>query len=116
MDNYENKRKAHRFSCLVPVDGKDGSAFAGTRTVDISRSGIGFLSAVPVPLHERVAIELALKADTDPVLVVGEVRWVHKDAHSNQYRIGLTFSDIIDGSQDFLDESFSNRIAKHETV
>ena len=112
MENYENKRKTQRFDCLVPVEGRDGSSFANTRTVDISRDGIGFLSAKPVPLNERIAIELALKPDTDPVLVVGEVKWVRKVSGTNHYRIGLTFSDVIDGSKDFLDTSLSSRFIK----
>ena len=116
MNTCENKRKAPRFDCYVPVDGKQGSVFASTKTVDISRDGIGFLSNHAVPLKERIAIELALKPDSEPVLVIGEVKWVRKVADSDQYRIGLTFSDIIDGSKDFLDESLSNRFPKREKL
>lgn len=112
MNDLVNKRKSPRFDCYVPVDGKQGSIFSSTRTVDISRDGIGFLSNHPVPLNERIAIELALKPDAEPVLVIGQVKWVRKVSDSDQYRIGLTFSDIIDGSKDFLDESLSNRFPK----
>ncbi|MBF0387928.1 MAG: PilZ domain-containing protein [Candidatus Omnitrophica bacterium] len=112
MNELANKRKSPRFDCYVPVDGKQGSAFASTKTVDISREGIGFLSSHPVAINERVAIELALKPDSEPVLVIGEVKWVRKVSDSDQYRIGLTFSDIIEGSRDLLDESLSNRFAK----
>ncbi len=111
MTAAENKRKAPRFDCLVPVEGQKASVFSSTRTVDISRDGIGFISNHPVPLKERVAIELVLKPDTDPVLVVGEVMWVRRIGETDQYRIGLNFADIIDGSRDILDENLSNRFA-----
>ncbi|MBF0593457.1 MAG: PilZ domain-containing protein [Candidatus Omnitrophica bacterium] len=114
INSCENKRKAPRFDCYVPVDGKEGAVFSNTKTVDISRDGIGFLSNHSVPLNERIAIELALKPDTEPVLVIGQVKWVRKVADSNQYRIGLTFSDIIDGSKDFLDESLSKRFPSRD--
>ncbi|MEI6438363.1 MAG: PilZ domain-containing protein [Candidatus Omnitrophota bacterium] len=114
MNDLSNKRKSPRFDCYVPVDGKQGSAFSSTKTVDISRDGIGFLSNHPVPLNERIAIELALKPDTEPVLVIGQVKWVRKVSDSDQYRIGLTFSDIIDGSKDFLNDSLSRRVSKRD--
>jgi c-di-GMP-binding flagellar brake protein YcgR len=114
MENQSNKRKAPRFNCLVPVDGKDASRFARTKTVDISPTGIGFISDHPVPLNEKIAIELALRADADPVLVIGEVKWVRKMTDSERYRIGLTFSDIIEGSAEELDGSLRNRFVNQD--
>ncbi|NLE64321.1 MAG: PilZ domain-containing protein [Elusimicrobia bacterium] len=113
METWADKRKSRRFNCLVPVDGKDGAVFATSRTVDISRDGIGFISNRSVPLHEKIAIELALKPDSEPVLVIGEVKWVRKIADGDQYRIGLTFSDIIDGTKDELDDSLKHRFIAH---
>ncbi|MBF0618775.1 MAG: PilZ domain-containing protein [Candidatus Omnitrophica bacterium] len=112
----ENKRQSKRFDCYVPVDGKDGSAFSRAKTVDISRDGIGFLSDHAIPLNEKVAIELALKPDSEPVLVIGQVKWVRKLSDSDQYRVGLTFSDIIDGSRDDLDSTLSTRFLSREVV
>jgi c-di-GMP-binding flagellar brake protein YcgR len=116
MDNSDDKRKSKRFNCLVPVDGKEGSSFAKTKTVDISRDGIGFLSDHSIPLHEKIAIELALNAESEPVLVIGEVKWVRKISDADQYRIGLTFSDIIDGNRDELDSTLSTRFVSREAV
>ena len=116
MNNPEDKRKSRRFNCLVPVDGKEGSVFAKTKTVDISRDGIGFISNHSIPLHEKIAIELALRSEADPVLVIGEVKWVRKLSDSDQYRIGLTFSDIIDGSRDELESTLNNRFSVREAM
>ena len=114
MENLANKRKSARFDCDVPVDGKEGAVFASTKTVDISRDGIGFLSNHAIPLNEKVAIELALKPDTEPVLVIGEVKWVRKISDTDQYRIGLTFADVIDGSRDDIDSTLNNRFLHRE--
>jgi hypothetical protein len=114
MEKTANKRKFARFDCYVPVDGKEGAAFSSTKTVDISRDGIGFLSNHAIPLNERVAIELVLKPDTEPVLVIGEVKWVRKISDTDQYRIGLTFADVIDGSRDDIDSTLNNRFLHRE--
>ena len=116
MSNIEDKRKSPRVDCSVPVDGRQGAVFSNTATVDISRDGIGFISNHAVPLNERIAIELALKPDTDPVLVIGQVKWVTKVADSNKFRIGLTFSDIIDGSKEALNKSLPKRMASNDRV
>jgi c-di-GMP-binding flagellar brake protein YcgR len=116
MENLINKRRSKRFDCYVPVGGKEGAAFSSTKTIDISRDGIGFLSNHAIPVNERVAIELVLKPDTDPVLVIGEVKWVRKVLDTDQYRVGLTFADIIDGSQDDLDKLLNKGFLHREMI
>jgi len=116
MEDYINKRKTPRFDCDVPVDCKDGGMFEAAKTVDISRDGIGFLSDRAVPLNERVAIELVLKPDTEPVLVIGEVKWVRKIPRSSNYRIGLNFADVIEGSRNDIDQTLSLRFLNRELV
>ena len=114
MEKENNKRQSARFDCLVPVDGKEGAVFSSTKTIDISRDGIGFLSDHAIPLNERVAIELALKPDAAPVLVIGEVKWVRQIADTARYRIGLSFADIIEGSQEDLDQTLNTRFLHQE--
>ncbi len=114
MENLDNKRKSRRFDCYVPVDGKEGEGFACTKTVDISRDGIGFVSQHAAKLHEKVAIELLLKPDAEPVLVVGEVKWVSRIPDTDQYRVGLTFADVIDGSQEEIDSVLNTRFLHKE--
>ena len=107
MKSAANKRSELRQNCFVPVEGKEGSAFDETCTVDISRHGIGFVSPFPHEVNERVAIEIQLKPDTEPVLVLGVVKWVRKLSDSEQYRIGLNFQEILSGSQTRLNSYFS---------
>jgi c-di-GMP-binding flagellar brake protein YcgR len=115
MKTAANKRTEERYNCFVPVEGKNGSEFDETKTVDISRHGIGFLSAHAIPLNQKIAVEISLKPNTEPVLVVGVVKWVRKIEDSDQYRIGMTFSEIISGSSTRLDKYFSsNRLEEQK--
>ena len=106
MKNAANKRTEARQGCFVPVEGKQGSVFDDTKTIDISRHGIGFVSSHPHEINEKVAIEIQLKPDTEPVLVLGVVKWVRKISDSDQYRIGLNFKEFLSGSETKLSKHF----------
>ncbi len=108
MKSAKDNRSEARYGCYVPVEGKSGSEFDDTKTIDISRHGIGFISSHPIPLNQKIAIELALKPNTEPVLVIGVVKWVKKLEDGEQYRVGMTFAEIISGSPTRLDKHFSN--------
>ena len=101
----KNKRKTARVSCLVPVDGREGSPFDQARTIDISKTGIGFISQKKIPLNKKIAIELDL-SEEESVFVVGKVKWVHPIARTQTYRIGLSFTDIANGNQSRLSKYF----------
>ena len=101
-----NQRKNERFHCLVPVEGKQGGLFDRTQTVNISKGGLGFISERKIPLHKQIAIELDLKEEGDPVLVLGKVRWVRSITQTSLYRIGLSFENFFQGSQLQLKQHF----------
>lgn len=102
-----NNRTETRNNCFVPVEGKSDSSFGQTQTVDISRHGIGFISPHSHNYNEKIAIEIQLKPNTDPVLAIGIVKWVHKAPDSEQYRIGMNYDEIISGSRKRLDRYFA---------
>ena len=104
-----NQRSEARYNCFVPVEGKNGSEFDRTQTVDISRHGIGFLSPQTVGINQKIALEIVLRPNTEPVMVIGVVKWVRKLADSEQYRVGMVFSDVISGSPTRLDKYFSSK-------
>ena len=89
----ENKRKSTRHGCVVPVDGKQGTVFAESQTIDISRGGAGLIVRNPIPLNTRMAIELDLSPQEEPVLAIGEVKWVSRISNSNLYRVGISFTE-----------------------
>ena len=106
MTKMANKRKNERYNCIVPIEGKAGSAFASSQTIDISKGGIGFISSQEVPLNKKIAIEIALAPEGESVLVIGKVTWVRPLSEINSYRIGMRFANVIDGSQSRLDKYF----------
>ena len=109
MGTAANQRTETRHNCFVPVEGKDGSEFDQTKTLDISRHGIGFLSSQPIAINQKIALEIVLKPNTEPVMVIGVVKWVRKIEVSDQYRVGMVFSEIISGSPTRLDKYFNSK-------
>ena len=101
-----NQRKNERYTCLVPVDGKDGSVFDQTQTVDFSKKGLGFVSSHRIPVNKEIPIEIELAVDGKPVFVIGRVQWVRRILNSKNYRIGVTFKDVLQGSKSRLDQYF----------
>jgi c-di-GMP-binding flagellar brake protein YcgR len=109
MGSVLNQRVEARYNCTVPVEGKEGREFERTKTLDISRHGIGFLSSQPIAINQKIALEIVLKQNTEPVMVIGVVKWVRKIEVSDQYRVGMVFSEIISGSSSRLDRYFSSK-------
>ena len=109
MSPASNQRTETRLNCYVPVEGKDGSEFDQTKTLDISRHGIGFLSSHPIAINQKIALEIVLKPNTEPVMVIGVVKWVRKIGVSEQYRVGMVFSEIISGSPTRLDKYLASK-------
>lgn len=106
----DNKRKSPRYSCSVMVDSKRGTAFDDSLTIDISKGGLGFVSTHAVPLNKQIVIELELKPEEDPVLILSRVRWVRplRDPGSGieRYRVGMSFEDVLSGSKSRLERYF----------
>jgi PilZ domain len=104
MSKVSNERSEVRYNCLVPIEGKEGSQFDQTRTQDISRHGIGLISSQNVAVNQKIALEIVLKPNAEPVMVIGVVKWVRKLGNSDQYRVGMAFSEVISGSPGRLDK------------
>ena len=98
MKKNSDKRKEKRFPCLVPVESKKGTSFDSSQTVDISKNGIGFFSPKAVSINQKMALELVWNHESDPVLVVGKVKWARRLPDEEGYRFGMRFEDIIEGS------------------
>jgi len=100
----KEQRKTRRQSCFVPVEGKKGSIFAKSTTVDISNGGIGFIFNRRVPLNKEIAIGLEFGEEEPPTFVVGRVMWVRPLSNSTNFRIGMTFSEMMRGSKSRLNK------------
>ena len=106
MKTEAEKRKSERYDCHVPVEGKKGTAFADSQTVDISQGGVGFISHQAVPVNTMMAVEIALTPEDDPIVVQGRVKWV-RQVESDCYRIGMTFADAAAGFKSHLNKAFA---------
>ncbi len=102
-----NHRKDLRQTCVVPVDGSAGNLLQVARTIDISRGGVGFLSKTAIPLKEKIAVEVELSPGQDPLLMLGEVRWVCPIEQGKNYRVGMKFVKVLRaGSKSRLTQYF----------
>lgn len=104
-----NQRKNERYSCLVPIDGKEGGVFDRTLTVDFSKRGLGFVSKHRIPVNKEIPIEIELTVDGKSAFVVGRVQWVHRILNSKNYRVGISFKDVMRGSKSRLDQYFKEQ-------
>ena len=109
MPEIDHKRKSERVSCVVPVEGKDGSLFEIAQTIDVSHGGIGFISRHQIPLNKEVMVALDLEPGEDPVFVLAKVRWVVPIPASSNFRIGMSFENVLRGSKSRLDSYFHKR-------
>lgn len=94
MKTIEN-RKSPRRECVVPVEGQQGCFFDNVCALDISQGGLGFLSVQPVPLRKKIAVEVDLGFEQDPVLMLAEVKWVKPLRQGRQYRVGMKFVKVL---------------------
>ena len=99
-------RKSQRISCLVPVDGKTGSTFDHTQTIDFSKGGFGLISSHFIPRNKQMPIEIDLGENEDPVFVIGKVQWVKKIKGTTTYRVGMHFTEVLKGSKSRLSSYF----------
>ena len=101
-----NKRRASRSNCYVPVEGKEGTVFAETQTVDISKGGIGFISPKRIAVNRLIPMELDVGEGEESILVIGRVSWTRKIPETSTYRIGLVFEEALPGSKSRLNKYF----------
>ena len=65
------------------------------------------ISNKAIPLNEKIVVQLDLRPDEQPVLVLGEVKWVTKVRNADHYRVGMSFCEEVgSGSQSRLKSYF----------
>ncbi len=70
-----------------------------SRTIDISKGGICFMSETPLNKDSQIDIKLKLSTKKTPLYIKGRVAWIkseevtQKDS-SNKYRVGLEFTNL----------------------
>ena len=105
MNTAAEKRQNRRVGCAVPIESKKGSRFDDSHTVDISKGGVGLVSSRPLPIDTTMAIEIDLTAAGNPILAMGQVKWVQQ-LPGDGYRIGFSFTDLAAASKNRLERHF----------
>lgn len=109
-------RKTKRLDCLVPVEGRGDSRFCNCRTLDLSQGGLGFVSDKDVVVGKEIFVELEL-AETDyPVMIKGKVKWVRQIPGSENYRIGLSFQEVLRGSKTRFNKYFKKATGRRSAI
>ena len=106
MAKTANKRRNKRLTCVVPLEGQEGGVFDSTNVIDFSKGGLGFISSRRIPVNKRIPIQLDLQEDDMPVLVIGRVKWTRAINGTGQFRIGVTFEEVMHGSKTRLQKYF----------
>jgi len=101
-----NKRLNARYECRVPLMDEKKETLASSQTTDISKSGVGFVSACFIPANTKMMVEISLTRDGLPVLVQGRVKWVEKMQNSSSFRIGMAFPEISLQSESRIENCF----------
>ncbi len=103
MPKQNEERKCLRHECPVPVEGREDSAFAETRVIDIGHGGIGLISSRTVTIGEEIALEIELTEGEQPVLVMGQVQWVKKGKDCCRFGIKFTKNLLADSKNRLRD-------------
>lgn len=106
-----NRRESARHECCVPLLDERQQALKHSHTIDISRTGAGFISAKFIPVNSKLMVELALSPEGLPVLVQGRVKWIEKIPNTSNFRVGMNFSDIPEVSQSRIEELLNSKIS-----
>jgi c-di-GMP-binding flagellar brake protein YcgR len=108
MDELE-RRQSFRDQCQVPVLCKRGTLLENSITRDISQHGIGLLVQKFVPKDTNLIMELSLSPKKEPVLAVGQVKWIRKVGYGDRYRLGMQFTDLSPGAKNRLSDYLKER-------
>ncbi|MFZ5800381.1 MAG: PilZ domain-containing protein [Candidatus Omnitrophota bacterium] len=107
MEFGKEKREHPRWDCRVPIMCRRGTVFDNAQTMDISNTGVGFLSSRFVPVNTSLILEIALSPKSEPIMALGRVCWVQKCRHSDNYRLGMNFTDVSEDSKRRLTDYFA---------
>ncbi|MDD3374278.1 MAG: PilZ domain-containing protein [Candidatus Omnitrophica bacterium] len=103
-----NKRLNARYECRVPLLDEKREVLSSSQTTDISKSGVGFVSACFIPANTNMMVELSLTRDGSPVLVQGRVKWVERMKNSSNFRVGMVFPDISPQAESRIENCFKD--------
>ena len=92
----QERRRYPRVPCVLPIRltplGEPG--VIETLTKSLSVGGVRCLSPVKRPLLTPVSVELIPGKGLDPIMVSGKILWVEPVPMSEQFQLGIEFSNL----------------------
>ena len=82
-----------------------------TLTKDLSVGGVCCITSIPFPVSTQLNLELVLSSGEGPVSARGRTVWFRNIPHSDQFDIGISFSDVPDDDRRRL-SVYLNRLAQ----
>lgn len=76
--------------------------------IDLSRTGLQFLSRKNLKIGQKVKLEIMVPALTDKLIAKGEVRWIGRAGLTALYRIGVRFVGLSQEISECLDKIASD--------
>ena len=65
-----------------------------TLTKDLSVGGVCCITSIPFPVSTKLNLELVLSSGEGPVTARGRAVWFRNIPHSDQFDVGISFSEI----------------------
>jgi c-di-GMP-binding flagellar brake protein YcgR len=81
---------------------------------DISEGGIQLSSFYFYPVHSRMAFDIFLSRDSEPVQGVGRVVWIEQLPFQERYKVGFEFSELNDDSLTHLQRVIADKFSPEE--
>lgn len=110
----QERRAASRIRAYRPVrlHPTGRTRIIETLTKDLSEGGICCLSPVAIPVDSEINLELVLSTGQAPVSLRARTAWFRMIPHSEQFDLGLIFTEISDTDKRrlsaYLDHILSN--------
>ena len=95
MGMFQERRSATRIRAYRPVrlHQPNTPQVVETLTKDLTASGLRCLSPVLIPVGSDIGVELVLSAGNEPVICRGRSVWFRTIPASEQFEIGIAFSE-----------------------
>ena len=87
-----------------------------TLTKDLSVGGMCCLASTPFPVSTHLNLELVLSSGDGPVSIRGKTVWFRTIPYSDQFDLGISFSDIPDEDRQRLSAYLSRLAQKYPLI
>lgn len=105
----QERRRHARIRCLLPVRiyPQGETKVIQTLTKDLSENGLRCLSPVTKPINTPLSVEIDLGPGKRPLNLRAKTVWFQHIPHSEQFYLGIAFSDMSNHDRELLSRYLS---------